>query len=346
MPRLNFFSLTHIAKHTARGGRLFFCLVIMAFTIIAFTPLSPAFGKKHPSDPSSISAPFEFIVIGDMPYHLPEDYQRLTTLITAINQEKPAFTVHVGDIMSGATPCTDGYYFKVRDLFNTFDQPLIYTPGDNEWTDCHRIYRLPPQNPIKQLARVRSIFYPPQAGFERDLPVLRQSAQAAYGDYVENVRWQQKGFIFTTLHIVGSNNRAPGADGENEFEARRNANHAWLLEAFEHALLPSVKGLVIFMQANPNFEFSEKSKAREGFNDFIDTLQLQVPRLGKPVLLIHGDSHRFWLDKPLMSKLDNSQVLKNFTRVCVFGDTQRHGVRFIQNNKNPDLLDIRPFWGE
>ena len=50
-------------------------------------------------------APFEFVAIGDMPYVLPKDYERFDRVIAAINTAKPAFTIHVGDIKSGSSPC-------------------------------------------------------------------------------------------------------------------------------------------------------------------------------------------------------------------------------------------------
>ena len=81
---------------------------------------------------------FSFMALGDMPYTLPRDDAGFRRLIDRTNRSKPAFTVHVGDIKNGSTHCTDEVFAKGIELFNTFDAPLIYTPGDNEWTDCHR----------------------------------------------------------------------------------------------------------------------------------------------------------------------------------------------------------------
>jgi hypothetical protein len=70
--------------------------------------------------------PFTFVAIGDMPYRLPDDYGRFERLIGAINRAAPAFTVHVGDIKSGGTPCTDEAFQRIKDYFGTFEQPLVY----------------------------------------------------------------------------------------------------------------------------------------------------------------------------------------------------------------------------
>ena len=39
----------------------------------------------------------------------------------------------------------------VRDLFNGFSAPFIYTPGDNEWSDC--------SDPATQLDSIRQVFF-------------------------------------------------------------------------------------------------------------------------------------------------------------------------------------------
>src|SRR5262245_15053804 len=82
--------------------------------------------------------PFDFAAVGDTPYFLPADYGRFSAVIAAINQRNPAFTIHVGDIKSGSTLCSDELLGKAAEQLKEFDGPLVYTPGDNEWTDCHR----------------------------------------------------------------------------------------------------------------------------------------------------------------------------------------------------------------
>ncbi len=46
--------------------------------------------------------------------------------------------LHVGDIHSGSQFCTLAYNRTVFNLWGDFKDPLIYTPGDNEWADCHK----------------------------------------------------------------------------------------------------------------------------------------------------------------------------------------------------------------
>ncbi len=54
--------------------------------------------------PFAAAKNFRFIAIGDTPYF---SYDQLDQLAARINQESVAFTVHVGDIKSGSTLCTD-----------------------------------------------------------------------------------------------------------------------------------------------------------------------------------------------------------------------------------------------
>ena len=60
-----------------------------------------------------------------------ERARRFAALIRAINGVTPDFTVHVGDIKSGASLCSDARFHGIAALFERFAQPLVYTPGDN-----------------------------------------------------------------------------------------------------------------------------------------------------------------------------------------------------------------------
>ena len=48
---------------------------------------------------------------------------------------------------------------------------------------------------------------------------------------------------------------------------------------------------------------------------------------GEPVLLVHGDSHVFRMDKPLKRLGSNRDNIENFTRLEVFGSRNMHAVR-------------------
>src|SRR4051812_46144593 len=82
-------------------------------------------------------------VFGDAPYGTtPTDTAQLTAtpaFIDTINADSSvSLVLHVGDIHSGKQFCTAAYDGQVYDLWTRFKTPLVYTPGDNEWTDCNK----------------------------------------------------------------------------------------------------------------------------------------------------------------------------------------------------------------
>jgi hypothetical protein len=77
---------------------------------------------------------FEFVVLGDTAY-TDSSYTDYRKLIDKINDSDAAFSLHVGDTM-GYQSCSDETYDRIDGFFSRFEMPLVYTPGDNEWTDC------------------------------------------------------------------------------------------------------------------------------------------------------------------------------------------------------------------
>jgi len=75
-----------------------------------------------------------------------------------IADPKVSRVVHLGDIKNGSSRC-DTTYFQARLAdFNRFADPLVYTPGDNEWTDCHRANN-GAYLPIERLDTLRRLFF-------------------------------------------------------------------------------------------------------------------------------------------------------------------------------------------
>src|SRR5439155_24199725 len=82
-------------------------------------------------------------VYGDSPYGTSSTDTTQTFLtpsfIGSINADSDvALVLHVGDIHSGKQFCTQAYDQLIYNLWLSFVGPLVYTPGDNEWTDCHK----------------------------------------------------------------------------------------------------------------------------------------------------------------------------------------------------------------
>lgn len=277
--------------------------------------------------PAMSAEPFEFLVMGCMPYHFPADAERFENVIEAANAAAPAFSVHCGDVKSGRAVNDDASLLRVKAWFDQFEQPLVYVPGDNEWTDSHTA-AAGAFDPLERLAFVRRLFYSEnelRSLGRVSLPLVRQSAQAEFADYVEHQRWEREGLVFATLHVVGSNNnrREDAAEAMAEFAAREGAVLAWLRESF--AAAANAKALVLFMQANPFDEAKHGKPRSSGFESFVPALSDAVRRYGKPVYLFHADSHYFRMDKPLTSA--TGRTIENFTRIETFGGLNLHLIR-------------------
>ena len=267
--------------------------------------------------------PLSFVALGDLPYgDETRAYPSYRALIGSINKLQPPFSIHVGDIKSGSTLCSDQELEAQMGHFNRFETAVVYTPGDNEWTDCHRANN-GAYDPQERLQALRQRFFKPgQSLGKTPLPLQNQSTLApVHALFVENQRWLHQQVLFVTLHIVGSNNnfevRDPSAVAE--YFERDKANVAWIRDAFALAKQSSAKALVFAMQADV---FESKSSLEDfpghsGFRSSIgNTLLPLAADSAIPVLLIHGDSHVFRFDQPFSL---NKKPLKNLTRLVVPG---------------------------
>jgi len=297
----------------------------------------------HRPVPPPAAAPFDFVVLGDMPYFLPADYGRFEALIGAVNRHRPRFSVHVGDIKSGSTPCTEEAYRKIFAEFQLFEQPLIYTPGDNEWTDCGRPLA-GRYDPEERLAVVRKMFFPDHNSFGKTkLPLTSQALNPTFAAYVENNRWTTGNVAFATVHLVGSNNDFVPNDskGQNrEFYDRQRANLAWLEEVFAEAAAQHRLGVVLFTQADM-FSPDKNAHDADGFTEILAALSRHAVAFGQPVLLVNGDSHRLLVDKPLPNPTAPRQVLQNFTRLQVPGEADVMAVRVTVDPTQPALFQFQ-----
>jgi hypothetical protein len=267
--------------------------------------------------------PLSFGLFGDTPYSAWER-ARLPALMAQMQAADVAFAVHVGDFKSGAEPCSDALFAERLALFQSAPLPLVYLPGDNDWTDCHRASN-GRFDPLERLTRLRQTFLAGEQTLGLStLPLLRQSADPAFAPYRENVRWEAGGALFVGLHVTGSDNNFHGVPGHTapvpvpEFLARSAANRVWLAQAFEHARSRGLAGVLIAMQGNPGFEAWRAGRASPGYQDFLAQLVQETRRFGRPVVLVHGDTHRQRIDQPLHDPA-SAQPLSNFTRVETFG---------------------------
>lgn len=279
--------------------------------------------------------PIRFAVMGDLPYR-DGHMERFDRLIERINREDPAFSIHVGDIKGGGTPCTDEAFQEIHDRFMALEGALFYTPGDNEWTDCHR-GAAGGYDPLERLAKLREMFFSGPVSLGRTpVPYRRQSDEGEHRQMVENAIWQMSGVLFATVHVVGSNNGFERtAASKAEWELRDRANKDWIKAAFEAAHQMDAQAAVIAIHANPSFG-SKKSRtsSSSGFRRTLKALAKSAKAFDRPVLIVHGDHHYLIIDRPLVDK--DGDPVRNVTRLQVMGD---HDVGAVFVTVNPGKGD-------
>lgn len=288
---------------------------------------------------------------GDMPY---SDVQALTgvpNLIADMNSQHLAFTVHDGDIKAGngtvgsttPTTCTDALYDQALRFFNSLEAPAIFTPGDNDWTDCDRASN-GGFSSRERLDHERAVFFSDsfslgQRRFHQDVQVTPLCLGAnGLVACVENRRWTFGRVTYATLNIQGScNNLCDTAPDPDEYALRNAANIAWMTATFQDAIARDSAAIMFISQADPGWDatdgtrgvvrnprtLAETDGSPDGFQEFLLALRQQVVAFGKPVAYVHGDTHYARVDKPLLDA--SGRRLENFTRVETFGDNPANG---------------------
>jgi hypothetical protein len=332
------------AARRPRAGTLAAVAAVLSVAFVGYSALSPQPAQSQAQG-------FTFALIGDLGY-VPSEQPWTENVFSEIARDSAlSFVVHDGDLSSPQYGCTDEMVQRRLAQFNAFPHPVIYTPGDNEWTDCHDGQNVKGGNPLDRLAKLREVFFQGEQSLgERKMPLVRQSQSAEFSKYRENVRWDFGGVTFITLHVVGSNNglgRAP--DGDAEFAERNKANMAWLQQAFAHAKAGNSRAIMVIQQANMFQEWApfpgDPSKAN-GFTDLRNLLEKEATVFQKPVVLVNGDSHYFRIDNPYRKNAPSGQrpppSLENFLRVETFGTPNHHWLHVTVDSNDPNVFTFRP----
>lgn len=272
-----------------------------------------------------------FGLIGDVPY---SDYERaeLPRMIASMGEHHVELIAHIGDIKSGKSRCDDALYEDRKALFNTSSPPFIYTPGDNEWTDCGRLSN-GGYDAEERLAALRRIFFPEARSLgKRPIAVERQA-----GSYVEHTRFRLGPVLFVTLNVPGGNNNfGREANGSPEFHTRNKAVLAWLHTSFALARREKLVGIVLLMQANPYFEHFSRGLTYRGYRPLLTKLRDETENFNGQVVLVHGDTHWSRIDQPLRNASGNR--IENFTRVETYGYPIMGWTRGVIDTANPRLF--------
>jgi hypothetical protein len=269
---------------------------------------------------------------GDMPYNADQQTVGVPNLIADMNRQHLAFIAHDGDLKNGSEKCTDDVYTRALGYFNSSKAPAMYTPGDNEWTDCDRANN-GAYDSLERLAHLRATMFTTAYSFGQH----RIRLQVQHAPYVENRRWEVGGVTYATLHVVGSDNDCEGDTTQphpDECRAREAATIEWLRGTFAQARHDHSAAVMFVMQANPGWDADDPNRApvrdpktlaplTDGFAKTLQALREETIAFRRPVAVVHGDSHYPRVDKPFLD--DRGRRLENFTRVETFGDHQENG---------------------
>jgi hypothetical protein len=297
--------------------------------VIAVALAIAAAGAAAGTNPNTLT----LAVFGDSPYldarFAPHaEFNATPAFIDTINADSSVQeVVFVGDIHSGSEPCTTAYDQSIYSLWTAFQKPLIYTPGDNEWSDCTKAKEEPgsdfdnpvlyPNMPLMQLDTLRSIFFA-NAGWtlgQHPMQVISQKdgydpAHPADAQYVENVMWEQSKTVFVTVNVPGGSNNdidpwyakthssTWNPNQQIEMDRRTAADVRWLSAAFARAEANNAHSVIIIGQSDM-WDTADAPSHQTNYEPIIAAIASNSVTYGKPVLYLNGDSHVYRSDNPL-----------------------------------------------
>jgi hypothetical protein len=164
------------------------------------------------------------------------------------------------------------------------------------------------------------------------------------------------------VNVPGSNNNKVNSDADctsksvrtpadcaadnAEFAERNAKNIAWVQDAFTLAKQRHARGVVIVEQADPGFDLPETegvderaNPALDGYTEWLNAVLAQTQAFTGQVLFVHGDTHFFKYDKPL---IDQADLVPNFTRLDTFGSPNIDWVKVTVDPRNPNVFQVDP----
>lgn len=275
---------------------------------------------------------WRFALIGDTPYN---NYERreLPAMLDNIAAEHPQFIVHVGDFKSSSTRCSDRMFIDRKRIFDASAVPLIYVPGDNEWSDCKRLVA-GHYDEQERLDKLRELFFSQPFSLGKKRWSVKQQSAA----YPEHLRWRLGPALFVSVNVPGPNNNfGLRNEGSAEFMARNPVVIDWIKQGFAVARREKLSAIIIAMQGNPGFAHFTNGLGHSGYRELLELLQNETLAFPGQVLLLHGDTHWQRIDHPLRHPVGKA-TLANFTRVESFGYPFLGWVKIIIDTDVPTLF--------
>ncbi len=294
-----------------------------------------------------------------------EKSRMIDQTIESMNSHNLDFTVFAGDTKNGSSLCTDeAIGSDVVSIFNRLEAPTLYALGDNEWVDCHRTNN-GSYNPLERLDFLRTTFFSKNTTQGLDPIVVKRQGELGMA-YSENSRFVKNNVEFVALNIPGSNNNLVATASQctkksnrtqadcdaatAEYRARNIKNIEWLKAAFAEAKERHYAGVLIDIQADIYFpvelsdggyqdDFLPALTADNGYTDFFNALVSETQSYDGQVVLVHGDSHYFKIDKAMYNS--DGRLTPNFTRVEVFGSADNSWVEMTVDPATENVFSFK-----
>ena len=307
---------------------------------------------------------------GDLPYSDVQAPVGVPNLIADMNSQDLAFTAHDGDLKAGngtpgsttPTTCADALYTQALGYFNSLKAPAVFTPGDNDWTDCDRpsnggfnsLERLDHERQAVLQHAVHARPAPDAPGGADDAALPRRERagpvrrEPPLDDRPRHLRdAEHPGLVQQPLRHQPRPGRGSGtqrrrhrvdaADVRRGDGAQAPSRSCSSRRPIQGGTRPTAHALP---SAIPN-TLAETDGQPDGYQSFLLALRTEVIAFGKPVAYVHGDSHYFRIDKPFLDSA--GQRLENFTRVETFGDHQENGtndVNWLKVTVDPSSREV------
>lgn len=261
--------------------------------------------SQQPDNSGGGTTLMSFRVMGDVPYNEAE-YSQIETHIASLGTPD-AFAVHLGDIKSSSTSCSEAVYQRVAGVLLASELPVFIIPGDNEWNDC--------PNPGEAWGHWVTHFERFDENWAHGFNVARQAGRK------DNFSFVHSEVLFVGINLVGGR-----VHDASEWTQRMSDDAEWVRSNFSQ-FGNQVSHAVVFSHAFPG-------GSRQQFADeFIPA----AAQFGKPVLLLQGDTHSWVQDKPYTQA-------PNVTRIVVdSGGVPPIRVIVTDDPKNFFLFDRDPF---
>jgi hypothetical protein len=207
--------------------------------------------------------PITFSAVGDVPYSDSEKSEFQEHMDNHDLYSASEFLVHLGDIKSGGSSCSESWYRDMATSLRTLSVPAFIVPGDNEWNDC--------SSPSQAWAFWTTHLMAIDQSFCGVPLVERQSVRP------ENFAFVKNGVLFIGI------NKVAGGLSSSEKDTRLQQDADWVSQQIQNKGA-TVRAAVIFAQASPSG------------SPFADQFRAAAATFGKPVLYIHGDGHSWIYD--------------------------------------------------